>query len=136
MPRGRHRWLIVQGLRDDVKDMGITSKGYDDIKRFSEALNNPVKSKNGKTYVEIPNPDRTLPIIKKVMNKVIAAVEKTMELTRKVKDQMGKAKVSVRAMLKEAQEEARRQNAERKPAGKKRYKPITRISTGIFIENG
>ena len=34
--------------------------------------------------------------------------------------QMGKARVSVRAMLKEAQEEARRQNAERKPTAKKK----------------
>ena len=45
--------------------MGIAPDNYDDIKRFSEALNNPVKSKTGKTYVEIPNPERTLPIIKK-----------------------------------------------------------------------
>ena len=110
----------MQGLRDDLNDMGIAPDNYDDIKRFSEALNNPVKSKTGKTYVEIPNPERTLPIIKKVMNKVIAAIEKTRELTKKVKDQMGKARVSVRAMLKEAQEEARRQNTERKPTGKKK----------------
>ena len=95
-------------------------KWNDDIKRFAEALKNPVKSKTGKTYVEIPNPERTLPIIKNVMSKVVAAIEKAKELTRKVKDQMGKAKVSVRAMLKEAQEEARRQNAERKPTGKKK----------------
>ncbi len=111
---------MVQGLRDDLNDIGIGPDNYDDIKRFSEALNNPVKSKTGKTYVEIPNPERTLPIINKVMNKVIAAIEKTRELTRKVKDQMGKARVSVRAMLKEAQEEVRRQNAERKPTGKKK----------------
>lgn len=111
---------IVQGLRDDLKDMGIAPEGYDDIKNFAKALDNPIKSKTGKTYVEIPNSERTLPIIKKVMNKVIAAIEKTRELTKKVKDQMGKARVSVRAMLKEAQEEARRQNAERKPAGKKK----------------
>ena len=111
---------IVQGLRDDLKDMGIAPEGYDDIKNFAKALDNPIKSKTGKTYVEIPNPERTLPIIKKVMNKVIVAIEKTRELTKKVKDQMGKARVSVRAMLKEAQEEARRQNAERKPTGKKK----------------
>ena len=111
---------IVQGLRDDLKDMGIAPEGYDDIKIFAKALDNPIKSKTGKTYVEIPNPERTLPIIKKVINKVIAAIEKTRELTKKVKDQMGKARVSVRAMLKEAQEEARRQNAERKPNGKKK----------------
>ena len=111
---------IVQGLRDDLKDMGIAPEGYDDIKNFAKALDKPIKSKTGKTYVEIPNPERTLPIIKKVMNKVIAAIEKTRELTKKVKNQMGKARVSVRAMLKEAQEEARRQNAERKPTGKKK----------------
>ena len=89
---------IVQGLRDDLSNMGIAPDNYDDIKWFSEALNNPLKSKTGKTYVEIPNPERTLPIIKKVVNKVIAAIEKTGELTKKVKDQMGKARVSVRAM--------------------------------------
>ena len=65
---------IVQGLRDDLKDMGIAPEGYDDIKNFAKALDNPIKSKTGKTYVEIPNPERTLPIIKKVMNKVIAAI--------------------------------------------------------------
>lgn len=51
---------------------------------------------------------------------MVAAIAKTRELTKKVKDQMGKARVSVRAMLKEAQEEARRQNAERKPTAKKK----------------
>jgi hypothetical protein len=57
--------------------MGIAPEGYDDIKNFAKALDNPIKSKTGKIYVEIPNPERTLPIIKKVMNKAIAAIEKT-----------------------------------------------------------
>jgi hypothetical protein len=50
---------------------------------------------------------------------------------------MGKARVSVRAMLKEAQEEARRQKCRKKAHRKEeKHKPISRISTGIFIENG
>lgn len=38
--------------------MGIAPEGYDDIKNFAKALDNPIKSKTGKTYVEIPNPER------------------------------------------------------------------------------
>ena len=54
------------------------------------------------------------------MNKEADAIEKTRDLRKKVKDQMGKARVYVMAMLKEDQEETRRQNAERKSTGKKK----------------
>ena len=74
--------------------------------------------------MEIPNPEKTLPVLKKVMKNLTSIIEKTKDLARKIAGHAEQTRVSLRAKLVEAQEEARRQNEERKPVQKK--KDITR----------
>jgi len=74
--------------------------------------------------VEIPNPENTLPVLKKMMKKLTSVIEKTKDIARKFSGHVEQTRVSIREKLVEAQEVARRQNEERKPVQKK--KDITR----------
>ena len=115
---------VMKELKDGLTDLGADKDDYDSITGFVKALEHPVKSSTGKVFVEIPNPEKTLPVLKKVMRKLTTVIEKTKDIARKIARHAEQTRVSVRARLAEAQEEARRQNEERKPVQKK--KDITR----------
>ena len=114
----------IKELKDGLTDLGADKADYDSITGFAKALEHPVRSSNGKVYVEIPNPEKTLPVLKKMLKKLTSVIEKAEEIGRKIAGHAEQTKVSLRAKLVEAQEEARRQNEERKPVQKK--KDITR----------
>ena len=114
----------LKELKDGLTDLGADKADYDSITGFAKALEHPVRSSNGKVYVEIPNPEKTLPALKKVMKKLTSVIEKAKEIGRKIARHVERTRVSLRVKLVEAQEEARRQNEERKPVQKK--KDITR----------
>ena len=115
---------IIKELKDGLTDLGADKDDYDSITGFAKALEHPIKSSSGKVFVEIPNPEKTLPVLKKVMRKLTSVIEKTKDIARKIAGHAEQTRVSLRAKLAEAQEEARRQNEERKPVQKK--KDITR----------
>jgi len=114
----------IKELKDGLTDLGADKADYDSITGFAKALEHPVRSSNGKVYVEIPNPEKTLPVLEKMLKKLTSVIEKAKEIGRKIAGHAEQTKVSLRAKLVEAQEETRRQNEERKPVQKK--KDITR----------
>ena len=114
----------VKELQDSLSDLGVPKDQYSNMKTLAESLDNPIKSKNGKTYVEIPNPEATLPILKKMVHKVIAVIEKVKNITDQVKEQVTRTRVSMRERLAASKKEADRQNAERRAA--EREKGIVR----------
>lgn len=103
----------VKELQDSLTDHGVPSEQYSNMKILATNLENPIKSKSGKTYVEIPNPDATLPILKKMVHKVIAVIEKVIDITDQVKEQVTRTRVSMRERLAAGKKEADRQNADR-----------------------
>jgi len=103
----------VKELQDSLTDHGVPSEQYSNMKILATNLENPIKSKSGKTYVEIPNSDATLPILKKMVHKVIAVIEKVIDITDQVKEQVTRTRVSMRERLAAGKKEADRQNAER-----------------------
>lgn len=109
----------LKELKDGLTDLGADKNEYDSIIGFAKTLEHPVRSSNGKVYVEIPNPEKTLPVLKKMMKKLTSVIEKAKEIGRKIVGHAEQTRVSLRAKLAEAQEEARRQNEERKPVQKK-----------------
>lgn len=46
----------LKELKDGLTDLGADKVDYDSITGFAKALEHPVRSSNGKVYVEIPNP--------------------------------------------------------------------------------
>ena len=110
---------VMKELKDGLTDLGADKDDYDSITGFAKALEHPVKSSTGKIFVEIPNPEKTLPVLKKVMRKLPSVIEKTKDIARKIAGHAEQTRVSIRAKLAEAQEEARRQNEERKTVQKR-----------------
>ena len=104
---------VVKQLKGSLSDLGVPNEQYSNMKILATNLENPIKSKSGKTYVEIPNPDATLPILKKMVHKVIAVIEKVIDITDQVKEQVTRTRVSMRERLTAGKKEADRQNAER-----------------------
>lgn len=126
----------LKELKDGLRDLGADKNEYDSIIGFAKALEHPVRSSDGKVYVEIPNPEKTLPALKKVMNKLTSVIEKAKEIGRKIAGHAEQTRVSLRAKLAEAQEEARRQNEEKKPVQKEeRYNPIKPNGYYDFSDN-
>lgn len=107
---------VVKQLQDSLSDLGIQNEQYSNMKTLATNLENPVKSKTGKTYVEIPNPDATLPILKKMVHKVITVIEKVIDITDQVKEHVTRTRVSMKERLAASKREADRQNAERRVA--------------------
>ena len=54
------------------------------------------------------------------MRKLTSVIEKTKDIARKIAGHAEQTRVSIRAKLAEAQEEAKRQNEKRKPVQKKK----------------
>lgn len=104
---------VVKQLKDSLSDLGVHSEQYSNMKTLAENLNNPLKSKSGKTYVEIPNPEATLPILKKMVHKVIAVIEKVIDITDQVKKHVTQTRVSMKERLAAGKKEADRQYLER-----------------------
>lgn len=107
---------VVKQLQDSLSDLGVQNEQYSNMKTLAINLENPVKSKTGKTYVEIPNPDATLPILKKMVHKVITVIEKVIDITDQVKEHVTRTRVSMKERLAASKREADRQNAERRAA--------------------
>lgn len=106
----------VKELQDSLSELGVPKDQYSNMKTLADSLNNPVKSKNGKTYVEIPNPEGTLPILKKMVHKVITAIEKVKNITDQVKEHVTRTRVSFKERLAISKKEADRRNAGRQAA--------------------
>ena len=106
----------VKELQDSLSNLGVPKDQYSNMKTLAESLNNPVKSKNGKTYIEIPNLEATLPILKKMVHKVITAIEKVKNITDQVKEHVTRTRVLSKEQLAISKKEADRRNAERQAA--------------------
>jgi len=78
---------VMKELKDGLTDLGADKDDYDSITGFVKALEHPVKSSTGKVFVEIPNPEKTLPVLKKVMRKLTTVIEKTKDIARKINRQ-------------------------------------------------
>lgn len=79
----------IKELKDGLTDLGADKADYDSITGFAKALEHPVRSSNGKVYVEIPNPEKTLPVLKKMMKKLTSVIEKTKDIARKISGHVG-----------------------------------------------
>lgn len=109
----------VTKLQDELRDLGASKDDYDNIKSFAEALEHPIKGNTGETYVEIPHPEKTLPLLKKIVKKLTAVIDKTREITRKVTEKATRTKVSVKEKPAKYTAESKNRNTERKPTHKR-----------------
>lgn len=85
--------------------------------------------------MEIPNPEKTLPALKKVMNKLISVIEKAKEIGRKITGHAEQTSVSLRAKLAEAQRKQGGRTKKKNGAKEERYNPIKPNGYYDFSDN-
>ena len=112
---------VVQNLKESLEQFDVKDLDMGTIKKFSDALDHPVNDKNGRTYVEVPNPKVMLPILKKVVDKFGKALTKIKDIHEKVKGKAEHARIRIKELIAEKQAEADRRRAERQ--GGKRNSP-------------
>ena len=104
---------VVKELKDTLEEFDAKELDTGTIKKFSEALEHPVNDRNGKTYVEVPNPKVMIPILKKVTDKFAKALTKIKDIHEKVKDKAEHTRVRIKELIAEKQAEVDRRKAER-----------------------
>ena len=96
-----------------MADLGATAEHEQPLSVFAEKLKNPVTGKNGRTYVEVPAPKVLLPLLKKVVQKMLGAFGWAHDAQKRVAEHVEHARTSFKEILPQKKREADQQNEER-----------------------
>ena len=103
----------VQEIKRSLADLGATAEHEQPLSVFAEKLKNPVTGKNGRTYVEVPAPKVLLPLLKKVVQKMLGAFGWAHDAQKRVAEHVEHARTSFKEILPQKKREADQQNEER-----------------------
>lgn len=110
----------VQEIKKSLETLGATAEHEQPLSAFAEKLNNPLTGKNGKIYVEVPAPKVLIPLLKKVVQKMLGAFGWAHGAQKKVAQQMEHARASLREKLPQKKQEADQLNEARWAAERQR----------------
>ena len=104
---------IVQDLKGSLEQLDAKELDMSTIKKFSDALEHPVNDRNGKTYVEVPNPKVMIPVLKKVTDKLGKVLTKIRDVHEKIKDKAGHTRTRIKELIAEKQADVDRKRTEK-----------------------
>ncbi len=110
----------VQEIKKSLVALGATTEHEQPLSAFAEKLNNPLTGKNGKTYVEVPAPRILIPLLKKMVQKMLGAIGWAHGAQKKVSQQVEHARASLREKLPQKKQEADQLNEARWVAERQR----------------
>nr|MCR5390112.1 hypothetical protein [Lachnospiraceae bacterium] len=100
-------------IKQSLLNLGATAGDEKPLSDFAASLEMPVKGKDGKTYVAVPSPDRLIPLIKKVVRKMLGAFGWSHDMAEKTKEHVEHARASLRAKIPQKKVEADQMNEAR-----------------------
>ena len=103
----------VTEIKQSLLSLGAIAEDEKPLSDFAASLEKPVKGKVGKTYVAVPSPDRLIPLLKKVVRKMLGAFGWSHDLAEKTREHVEHARASLRAKLPQKKQEADRFNEAR-----------------------
>ena len=103
----------VTEIKQSLLNLGATVGDERPLSDFAASLEKPLIGKDGKTYVAVPSPDRLIPLLKKVVRKMLGAFGWSHDLAEKTKEHVEHARSSLRAKLPQKKQEADRLNEAR-----------------------
>ncbi len=103
----------VQEIKNSLADLGATPEHIQPLSQFADSLNNPITNKAGKTFVEVPSPKIMIPLLKKVVQKMLGAFEWARGAQAKVARRVEETRASLKAKLPQKKREADLQNQQR-----------------------
>jgi len=104
--------VAVKEIRESFDVMGLSNEHGKALREFANALENPVKGKNGKTYVEVPEPAKIIPFLKTMVQKALKAIDLIKDVTRNTKDKIERTGISIKDRLADAKARADQHNNE------------------------
>ncbi|MCR4866623.1 MAG: plasmid recombination protein [Lachnospiraceae bacterium] len=102
--------VAVKELKESFDVVGLSKEHDQALREFAKALDNPVKGKNGKTYVEVPEPQKLIPFLKTMVQKALKAIDLIKDVTRNTKDKIERAGTSIKDRLADAKARADQHN--------------------------
>ncbi len=103
----------VQEIKRSLADLGATAEHEQPLSVFAEKLNNPVTDKNRKIYVEVPAPKVLIPLLKKVVQKMLGAFGWAHDAQKQVVQHIEHARTSFKEILPQKKHEVEQQNEAR-----------------------
>lgn len=103
----------VTEIKRSLENLGATPDMEQPLTELARSLDNPLIGKDGKTYVAIPSPGSLIPLLKKVVRKMLGAFGWSHDLAEKTKEHVEHARASLRAKLPQKKQEADRLNEAR-----------------------
>jgi len=104
--------VAVKEIRESFDVMGLSNEHGKALREFANALENPVKGKNGKIYVEVPEPGKLIPFLKNMVQRALKAIDLIKDVTRNTKDKIEKTGISIKDRLVDAKARADQYNNE------------------------
>ncbi len=102
--------VAVKEIKESFDVIGLSKEHDQALREFAKALDNPVKGKNGKTYVEVPEPAKLIPFLKTMVQKALKAIDLIKDVTRNTKDKIERTGISIKDRLADAKARADQHN--------------------------
>lgn len=106
----------VAEIKQSLENFGAAPDMEQPLTELAKSLDNQVKGKSGIVYVAIPSTEKVLPLLRKVVGKVLGAFMHIHDMTKKTQEHVENARVSLRAKLPQKKIEADQMNEARRAA--------------------
>lgn len=89
----------VTEIKKSLENLGATPDMEKPLTEFAKSLENPITGKNGKTYIEVPSPGKIIPMLKKVVRRMLDAFGWSHDKAEEIHKQAEHGRVSLKARL-------------------------------------
>ncbi len=103
----------VREIKQSLENLGATADMEQPLTELAKSLDKPLIGKDGKTYVAIPSPGKLLPLLKKVVNRMLGAFGWSHSVQKKTMEHVERARTSFKAKLPVKKAEVDQQNEAR-----------------------
>ncbi len=115
----------VAEIKKSLENLGATPDMEQPLMELAKSLENPVTGKNGKTYIEVPSPGKIIPLLKKVVRRMLGAFGWSHDKAEEIHKQVEHGRASLRARLPQKKKEADAQNEARWAAERQQHQEQT-----------
>ena len=96
----------VREIKQSLENLGATPDMEQPLAELAKSLDKPLIAKDGKTYVAIPSPGKLIPLLKKVVSRMLGAFGWSHSVQKKTLEHVEHARASLKAKLPQKKIEA------------------------------
>lgn len=96
----------VREIKQSLEILGATPDTEQPLTELAKSLDKPLIGKDGKTYVAIPSPGKLIPLLKKVVSRILGAFGWSHSMQKKTMEHVEYARASLKSKLPQKKIEA------------------------------